>query len=485
MRKMAVIGLDCAPPWLVFDVWREQLPHLNSLMQRGMWGELRSCHPPMTVPAWSSMMSSKDPGQLGCYGFRNRRTYTYDGYVLTNSNAIKHDRVWDILSRAGKQVILLGVPQTYPPRPINGHMVTCFLTPWRDSTYTYPASLKPEIERVADGYVFDVDNFRSADKHGLLQRIYEKTRKHFRVAKHLVRTKPWDFFMMVEMGPDRIQHGFWRHFDRAHRRYEPGSEFADTIRDYYQYLDQEVGELLALIGPEASILVLSDHGAKKMDGGLCVNEWLIQQGYLKLLSYPDGVTPISPAMIDWRATRAWGEGGYYGRLFLNVKGREPEGSIAPGDVARVCDELIAGIAAIEDPEGRNIGSCAHRPEALYREMTGVPPDLMAYFGDLSWRSVGSVGHRSVYAFENDTGPDDANHDWNGIFIMRDGARDHGGVRLEGLHLIDVAPTILQQLGLPIPDDMVGEVIDAGRADGAWAERPRYRGDQHSIGEATR
>src|SRR5882724_11081786 len=119
-RQVAVIGLDSAPPRLVFDLWRDQLPNLRALMEQGMWGELRSCHPPITVPAWSSMMSSKDPGQLGVYGFRNRRAYTYDDYALATSASITHDLVWDILSRAEKRVILLGVPQTYPPRPVNG-----------------------------------------------------------------------------------------------------------------------------------------------------------------------------------------------------------------------------------------------------------------------------------------------------------------------------------------------------------------------------
>jgi predicted AlkP superfamily phosphohydrolase/phosphomutase len=469
MQKVAVIGLDCAAPRLVFDLWRAELPHLNTLMSRGMWGDLRSCHPPITVPAWSSMMSSKDPGQLGFYGFRNRRAYTYDDYAFANSTLVKHDLVWDILSRAGRQVLLLGVPQTYPPRAVNGHMVTCFLTPSRDSACTFPPSLKAEIEQVAEGYVFDVENFRTADKHELLERIYDKTRKHFRVAKYLLTTKPWDFFMMVEMGPDRIHHGFWKHFDPEHPKYEPGNEFEHAIRDYYRYLDTEIGDVLARLDPETLVMVVSDHGARKMDGGICFNEWLIQKGYLRLLAAPDKVTPISPKLIDWSATRAWGDGGYYGRLFLNVKGREPQGVIDPADYERVRDELIAAIEAIEDPEGRNIGSRAYRPQELYRETTGVPPDLIVYFGDLSWRSVGSVGFNSIYSFENDTGPDDANHDWDGIFIMRDGQRDDGGVRLHGLQLMDVAPTIVQRFGLPIPADMLGKVIDGSRAYSAEDE----------------
>lgn len=117
--KVAVIGLDCATPQLVFDQFRGQMPNISRLMDQGLWGSLESVNPPITVPAWACMMSGYDPGQLGIYGFRNRKDYSYNGYSIANASAIKVDRVWDVLSRAGKQVILLGVPQTYPIRPIN------------------------------------------------------------------------------------------------------------------------------------------------------------------------------------------------------------------------------------------------------------------------------------------------------------------------------------------------------------------------------
>ena len=157
--KVAVIGLDCATPQLVFDQFKNDLPNLSRLMEEGTYGELESTHPPITVPAWSSMMSSRDPGELGFYGFRNRKDYSYDGYSLANSRAVKQPLVWDYLGKKGLRSILLGVPQTYPPRPIHGEMVTCFLTPSTESEYTYPLSLKEEIERVSGGYILDVENF--------------------------------------------------------------------------------------------------------------------------------------------------------------------------------------------------------------------------------------------------------------------------------------------------------------------------------------
>ncbi len=452
--KVAVIGLDCATPQLVFDQFQAEMPTLSRLMTEGLWGKLESTNPPITVPAWACMMSGYDPGQLGIYGFRNRKDYSYDRYGTANSMSIKVDRAWERIAATGKKVILLGVPQTYPVKPINGVVVSDFLTPSLQSEFTYPSDFKREIERVAPGYVFDVEGFRTDDKKGLLTRVYDKTRKHFAVARHLLKTKPWDFFMMVEMGVDRIHHGFWSYMDPTHPKYERGNPYESAIRDYYRYLDQELAEVLKLLPSDTAVMVVSDHGAKKLDGAICFNEWLIQEGYLTLKAYPDRVTPVDQVEIDWSRTRAWGDGGYYGRLFLNVRGREPQGTIAQDDYETVRDELIHRIAGICDPQGCNLGSRAYKPQDIYRTVNGVAPDLIVYFGDLHWRSVGSVGFKSIYTFENDTGPDEANHDWHGIFVMNaSGCRQAGLAtgQQQNLRLYDVGPTVLSLFGVD-PDE---------------------------------
>jgi predicted AlkP superfamily phosphohydrolase/phosphomutase len=445
--NVMIIGLDSAVPALVFEQWWNELPNLRSLTHEGIWGELTSTHPPITVPAWSSMMSGLDPGELGFYGFRNRKDYSYDGYTIANASVVQTDRVWDILSRQGKRIILLGVPQTFPVKPINGCVIADFLTPSTKHDYTYPSDLKAEIERVADGYVLDVDNFRTPDKEDLLQRIYLKTEKHFRLAKHLTSTRPWDFFMMVEMGVDRIQHGFWSYCDPDHRKYQRGNPFENTLKDYYRYVDKEIGELLSLVPRDAAVLVVSDHGAKRMDGGICINEWLIREGYLKVHRYPTEPKRLEEVAIDWNHTMAWGEGGYHGRIFLNVRGREPRGIISPSDYEKVRQELIDKIIAFEDPCGTNIGSRVYRPEMIYqKEIRGIPPDLTVYFGDLAWRSVGSIGLNEIYTFENDTGPDEANHNWEGIFLAnRHAASLIGAIpgHQQGLHLSQIAHMVLK------------------------------------------
>jgi predicted AlkP superfamily phosphohydrolase/phosphomutase len=465
--KALVIGLDCAAPQWVFDRWLDDLPNLRSLTERGAYGILRSCEPPITVPAWSVMTSSRNPGVLGFYGFRNRRDHSYDALAFADSRAVRVPRVWDLLSTRGRPVIVLGVPQTYPVSRVNGVMVSCFLTPDTErSQYTYPPELKEEIEGLVGRYLVDVENFRTEEKERLLAQIEEMTEKRFRLAEHLLETRPWDLCFLVEMGTDRIHHGFWRFFDPEHRLYEPGNPYEGAVLDYYRALDEKLGRLLRFADEDTAVLVVSDHGAKRMDGGICVNEWLRQEGYLVLKEEPAGPTRLTPDLIDWERTTAWGEGGYYSRVFLNVAGREPQGVVPPDDYERLRAELKEKLEALGDHEGRPIGTVAHVPEELYEERNGIPPDLLVYFGDLYWRSVGQVGTGAVHVFENDTGPDDANHAHEGLYVLAaEGVAVGPGPERD---IRDVAPTLLELLGEPVPAEMEGRsMLGLAEVPGQW------------------
>jgi predicted AlkP superfamily phosphohydrolase/phosphomutase len=458
-RRVLVVGLDCAAPELVFGAWRDELPTLGRLMREGAWGRLESTIPAITVPAWSAMMTGRDPGQLGFYGFRNRTDHSYDGLAVANARSVREPRLWQVLSDAGLRVAAIGVPQTYPVAPINGHMVSCFLTPNARSEFTHPPELKQEIAGWIEGeFLVDVPNFRSDDKDRILADIYRMADQHFTVCERLLEREQYDFFMTVDMGVDRIHHAFWKYMDPKHPKHEPGNRFENAIHDYYVHIDAKVGRLIELMGEDATVLVVSDHGAKAMLGGVCINEWLIEHGWLALEETPDTPTPIDRCRIDWSRTKAWGEGGYYGRLFLNVAGREPEGTIAPEDYEAERDRLVAELSTLTDHQGAALKVDAYKPEDVYAEVTNVAPDLIVYFGELDWRSVGSVGIGSVWTFENDTGPDDANHAQHGIFILRDPSDPGGGEELEGLRLYDVTPTILTMLDLPVPEGIRGEVI---------------------------
>jgi predicted AlkP superfamily phosphohydrolase/phosphomutase len=422
------------------------------LRENGLWGPLDSIVPPITVPAWMCMMTSKDPGTLGIYGFRNRKDHTYDGLSFATSWAIKEPTVWDLLSEAGKDSIVMSVPPSYPPKKLRGIQIGCFLTPNDNSEYTYPKELKAELKSKVGEYVFDVRNFRTDNTQYIIDESYRMTEQRFKAADYLLANKPWDFFMMVEMGPDRLNHGIWSYVDPGHPRHEPGNPYQESLRDYYRYLDGKIGDLLdKYADEETTVLVVSDHGAKAMVGGVCFNEWLIQEGYLSLASdRPAEITALDKLDIDWSKTKAWGDGGYYGRLFLNVEGREPNGTIPADRYEDVRNELVAKIESMTDHEGVPLANKALKPEDIYEKQGGVAPDLIVIFGQLRWRSVGSLGHDSIYTFENDTGPDEANHAEQGILIMHNAPGQETGEK-RGLHLWDVHCTIMDLFDLePAP-----------------------------------
>jgi predicted AlkP superfamily phosphohydrolase/phosphomutase len=215
-----------------------------------------------------------------------------------------------------------------------------------------------------------------------------------------------------------------------------------------------LADLLEALPEDAVVIVMSDHGARMMAGGVCFNEWLAEEGYLRFSEPVTGPTPISDAPIDWNRTVAWGDGGYYGRLFLNVKGREPNGVVDPARYEDVRDELLQRLEAMPGPDGEPLGTKVLKPQEVYPEVRGVAPDLIVYFGDLEWRSVGRVGGGEIFTQENDTGPDGANHDRSGVFVMA-GLPGQPVGRREGLRLLDVGTTILSLYGLELPEGSRG------------------------------
>jgi predicted AlkP superfamily phosphohydrolase/phosphomutase len=336
-------------------------------------------------------------------------------------------------------------------------MVSCFLTPSLEQQHTYPPPLRREVERVVGEYLFDCTNFRTDDKANLLEQIYTMTDRRFKLADHFLRTKPWDLFAMVEIGVDRIHHAFWKDLDPKHRRYDPNGPYANAIREYYDHVDKAIAGLLQHADDDTVVLVVSDHGAKRMDGGIRINEWLRREGLLATKAEPSEICKLTDVGVDWSGTVAWSEGGYYARIFMNVRGREPEGIVDPADYERVRDDLARRIEAIPDENGKPIGTKVFKPEDVYPEVKGVAPDLIVHFGDLLWRSIGTIGgDAGIHVFENDTGPDDANHAQQGILIMA-GPGITPGER-EGMHLLDVAPTVLSLLDIAVPDSMRGESL---------------------------
>lgn len=445
------------PPSILFDKFLPKMPHMRALLGRSNYGTLTSIDPPITVPAWAVMFSGVDPGTLGIYGFRHRRPGSYFDQYVPTSQSLLQPMVWDLLSRVGKRVCIIGMPPGYPPPLVNGVYVSDFLTPDKTKDYVSPVSLRPELEAVTNGYEFDV-LFRADDRERVGRELVELTRKHFAAARHLWAKEAWDLFALHEIGPDRIHHAFWKFFDPHHPRFEDNRPLRELAEGYFAMLDDEIGRFLALVPPDVRVMFVSDHGSQPMQGCFCINQWLIRRGHLVLKGPPPAPgTPLEKASIDWPKTRAWGAGGYYARIFLNIRGREPEGLLEPAEAGGFTELLAQELREVRRPDGQLLKADVKLPREIYRQVKGDAPDMMAYFGGVAWRSAGTVGYDSLFLEENDTGPDDAVHSFDGIYVVVDPPErlpPPGPTR----SLIDIAPSVLSYFHMPVPSHVQGKAI---------------------------
>jgi predicted AlkP superfamily phosphohydrolase/phosphomutase len=458
--KICVLGLDCAAPGIIFN--DERLVNIRRLMADGVYGRLESVIPPITVPAWMCMVTSQDPGSLGVYGFRNRTDYSYSGLGFATSHSIQTPAIWDELAARGKKSIIVGLPPGYPPRKINGISVGCFLTPDTvKGEFTHPASIKTKITELVGEYPTDVRGFRTGDKGWLKNEIFEMSKKQWKVVRWLLKEQEWDYFHFVDIGLDRMHHGFWNFFDKQHVQYEPNSPFESAIPEYYRWIDEQIGSVLQLLPKDTVVLVVSDHGAQRLDGGLAVNEWLVREGLLVLEEPPQEVTPFSKLKINWSKTKVWSEGGYYARVFFNVKGREPQGIIPEAEYSAFQDEMKSRFEGLLDDKGGPLNSLVFKPREIYKSVRNVAPDLIVHFGGLYWRSIGSVGYGRIHVQENDTGPDACNHAQYGMFLLSAANSPLRG-EFQGARLLDIAPTLLDLAGYRIPEAMQGRSLMGNR-----------------------
>ncbi|MCI4363597.1 MAG: alkaline phosphatase family protein [Thermoplasmata archaeon] len=455
-RRLLLIGLDSASPEYLFDRCRPVMPNLARVISAGVRGPLRTTDPPISIPAWPVMFTGVDPGTLGLYGFRHRLNHSYHQTYGPASNTLPVPPMWQIYSERGRRVCVIGMPPSYPPPPVNGISISDFLTPAGAQDTTHPPELAAELDRRFGPYVFDV-TFRASERAQLYHEIVTMTQRRFAVAEELFQREPWDLFAIHEVGTDRLHHAYTKYFDPKHRAYEPNNSFEHVLLDYYRIIDQCVGRLLAISGPEVIVGVLSDHGSMPMEGCFCINQWLADEGFLSVPTELERGTPLEKAGVRWSSTRAWGAGGYYARIFFNVKGRDPQGIVAPGELPALRADLESRLAKLRRPDGTPFPVRILDPEQLYHEVRGDPPDLMVYFDELRWRSAGTMGHPTNFLDENDTGPDDAVHAMNGVYLWFDPLRPderEGGP----LEMVDVLPTLLDYVGEALPKHLQGKVV---------------------------
>jgi predicted AlkP superfamily phosphohydrolase/phosphomutase len=434
--KICVLGFEGGAPQVVFR--DERLGNLRRLMDAGVYGLLESVVPPESLPAWMSLGSSRDPGSLGVYGNRNRANHGYEAPALIQPGTFESQAIWDHLAKKGRNSILVGVPPDGRLRRVGAG----------------PSDLK----ELAGEYPVDVVPDRSDQKDRFKEEVFRVGAKQWQVAQRLLVEEKWDYFQFVDMGLDRLQHRFWEHFDEKHLRFDPDNPYRSVIADYYRWLDEQVGSVFEVIDNETIVLVLSAYGAQRLHGVFALNQWLIREGLLVLHEYPSTPTAFEKLNVDWRRTKVWSEGGYCARVFFNVQGREPQGSIPPEQYESLASELKVRLESLTDDSGHSLQTLVFKPREIYREVRNIAPDLMVSLGGLFWRSTDSVGH-SRLCLEQD-GSDGCNHAEYGFFILAAPNCPLQG-EYEGARLLDMAPTLLDLAGCEIPGAMQGKSLVAG------------------------
>ncbi len=455
--KILVIGLEGAASDILFG--DERLDNVRRLMDVGCYGRLESVIPADSVPGWACLAASQDPGSLGIYGQRNRADHSYAPAQTVSSRLLRQPAIWDQAAQQGGQVILLGVPPSAPPLQVNGVCVGCFLTPAsRTVEYTYPASVAAEIADLAGDYMTDVKPLRRGWEDRFKDDVYSMSRQHFQVARRLLQNGPWQYFELVDIGLDRLQDAFWR--DK------------DAIREFYAYLDEEVGSILELLDNETAVLLVSTHGAQDTAGGFCPNEWLLREGLLTLSTYPRQVTPSEALPVDWEHTKVWADGG---QLFFNVKGREPRGTVLSEEYEALRDDVARRLSAELRSDVASGASIVAKPGDIYKQLLNVAPDLIVNASAAGLSIFDAVGYGRIRLTAADSGMSACSHSGAGSFILASANSPlHGEVK--GAGLLDAAPTLLELAGYSIPASMQGRSLVAGLS----APEAAYSADEEEL-----
>jgi predicted AlkP superfamily phosphohydrolase/phosphomutase len=396
------------------------LPNLARLAAGGSFRRIRSVHPTVSSCAWASFMTGLDPGGHGIYGFVDRRPGTGELFVPTGRD-LRAETLWERLSRLGKRVVVINVPGTYPPRPVNGVLVACFLCTDPEKLSTDPR-VRAVLREV--GYRTDMDAWearRSPD--GVAVDAADLLDRRAAAALRFLESEPWDFFMVHFMALDRLQHFLKGPADGGDPRHAPG------FLEAWRRADAHAGTLVERAGPGVEVVLLSDHGFCAVKRQVQVNRWLEEEGFLAAAAPRDPRAGLRG--LDGARTRAFSL--LPGRIYLNLRGRERDGSVEPGaEAARLRREIAERLLDWRDPaDGARVIRAVHAREDLYRGAeVHRAPDLVAEPED-GYDLKGRFGVERVF---EEPGAITGMHTHGDAFLLlRDGAAPAGDLSITDAH----------------------------------------------------
>jgi len=526
--KVLVIGLDGVPLSLIRG-WAEEgkLPTFRRLMERGVVGDLRSTIPPTSGPSWSTFMTGKNPGKTGIYDFLYRREGTYS-FPPVNASRRDGVAIWKLLSDRGRTVGVVNVPMSYPVEKVNGYMISGWMTPYSAQDFSYPEDLWRELRDEIGYYtIYPTETFAPSRRDSFFEACDDLLDLRSRTVSYLMEKYPTDFFMVVLFDTDRVLHQLWHYLDPGHpwRAAGDGTDKSDPVVRYFQHVDKKVAQIVERADEDTLVIVLSDHGMGPAHNFIVLNNWLLDVGLLQLKRdvprvlkrwlFDMGFTLrnvhrvadrlglakhaeykglysmdhlmklifLSFLDVDWSRSKAYSFGRHLGSIYLNVKGREPEGIIAPGrEYEEAREEIIRLAEQFADPRTGEplIGEIIKREDVYEGPYLDRAPDLILrprderniFFGLADFGSNATVD--TVYRYSG------MHRDYGLLMMSGKGVKRGGAIESAGIE--DLAPTILYAMGSPIPADMDGKVLDQVFTEEFKAQTPLVRGEEASSRE---
>jgi predicted AlkP superfamily phosphohydrolase/phosphomutase len=492
-RKVLVLGIDGATFDIIHPLAEEgRLPNLARLIDEGAWGVLDSTLPPVTIPAWVSMMTGKNPGRLGLFDLLRREGYGVEpnGYCFAN-----HAPIWKILNSYSVRTGVMNVPGTYPPEEVDGFMVTGMMTPSKESGFSYPSKLQVDLGESGLDYEIDVPSWQYFDEGVFVKDAIKVTEKRGRAAEYLMAHIPCDFNMVVFTSPDRIHHMIW--------------DKRETVESYWEELDRVLGGLLKTVGEETTVFVVSDHGFGPLERTFFVNEWLRRNGFLRakreineraivklgriverlyrFLGERELLKPVAAFIskvvglerlqkyayeylsnarlegrVNWNKTQAFSavHTPHFGQIYINVEGEMQEGCVAEDEKERLVSTLLEKLRELKDPKtgayvnvnvfnSRDVYTGPHLEEA---------PEIVFMVDGGRCEIDAKVGEERLFVEGAPLTGWKGTHTSDGVFIAW-GPGIRQGFRVEKASILDIAPTLLHSFGVPVQDEMDGRVLD--------------------------
>lgn len=518
VSKVFVFGLDGATFDLILPWAAEgKLPHFSRLLAEGSWAPLESVPNMRSAAAWTSFMTGKNPGKHGIFEFFEPIPGTY-GLSFIHGGMREGKSLWAILSEKGKRVGVINVPMTYPAEEVNGFLIAGLDAPSPESPdFCYPTELSRELHARFGAYILEpgLTGCLFGGRPDLaVRKLHEELTQKEEITIYLMQKYQWDFFMVVFRSLDAVQHCFWKYMDPLHLHHyqAEAKRYGSVILEAYQKIDKTLGTIRAALDEDTVLIVMSDHGfGRKHPASNQLNSWLANQGFLHylddrgprsalrhLLTSLFGYTykllvrttprtvkqrlarrfpqlrnrlqsRLCLANIDWSRTKAYSDT-LFPNIRVNLEGREPKGIVKPGEgYYQLIDEIRQELVECRDPvSGRQIvDRVFHRDELYTGPFVEKAPDLLIRWKeDEEIHGIASADGAMDSAVPEESGPlvpgEDPNvisgdHRLNGVLLMA-GKPIRRGVQLSQARLIDLAPTILHLLKLPIPSAMDGCVL---------------------------